>query len=433
MYFIFLLVISFFALFSLLLIQSHGSRRLTFHFNSELVLIIAFYFHSSSLPVSRIFFNSIPGKYDIYYIISVSFCWFFLYLGVLFYKINFKKKKTSIELKTNNFNSIIAILVLLFIASYQFYNIIKYTGFDFFSLLKPYGFESTLLENSDKSIFDSFSELILISTSNLIFSYAYYNDKKFLKYFSSSIILLFSLILVIRGSRNVASMMLFPFIFTIMRYRSFSIYRVITFAILFYLLGYSVGVIRNAGFGEIANLNFEYSVFDPLAQEFGTNYSLFTKWIESSSNQELAFGRTYIIDPVVNLIPYKIWPNRPQGPAIQFSMVYFGASNVSDLKEGLGFSPIIESFMNFSYFGIFPVFLIFPFVFCKYSHFLFRHKSHKNNVLSGFLILIVLNWFRIDFATIFKIFSIFFISTCFFSFLFFKKFKFKNESFTGYK
>lgn len=433
MYFIFLIIITFFALSSLLLIQSHDSERLRFQLNAELVLIIAFYFHSSSLPVSRIFFNSLPSKYDIYYIITVSFCWFFLYFGILFYKIYFKKTKNVTELNAQNFNSITAFLVLSLIASYQFYNIIKYTGFDLMSLLKPYGFESSLLENSDKSIFDSFSELILISTSNLVFSYSYYNNKKFLKYFSSAIILLFTLLLVIRGSRNVASMMLFPFIFTIMRHKSFSIYRVISFAIIFYLLGYSVGVIRNAGFGEIASLNFEYSVFDPLAQEFGTNYSLFTKWIESSSNQELALGRTYIIDPVVNLIPYKMWPNRPQGPAIQFSMSYFGVSNVSDLKEGLGFSPIIEAFMNFSYFGVLPAFLIFPFVFCKYSSFLFRHKSHKNNVLSGFLILIVLNWLRIDFATCFKIFLIFLISTYFFSFLFFKRFNFKSESFTDYK
>jgi oligosaccharide repeat unit polymerase len=367
----------------------------------------------------------LPSKYDVYYIITVSFCWFFLYLGVLWYKIYFKKKKRFIEFNTHNFNSITAFLVLSSIALYQFYNIIKYTGFDLMSLLKPYGFESSLSGNYDKSIFDSFSELILISTSNLVFSYSYYNNKKFLKYFSSTIILFFALILVIRGSRNIASMMLFPFIFTIMRHKSFSIYRVITFAIIFYLLGYSVGVIRNAGFGEIANLNFQYSVFDPLAQEFGTNYSLFTKWIEFSSNQELDFGRTYFIDPLVNLIPYNMWPNRPQGPAIQFSMSYFGVSNVSDLKEGLGFSPIIEAFMNFSYFGLLPVFLIFPFVFCRYSYFLFTHKSHKNNVLSGFLILIVLNWFRIDFATCFKIFLIFFICTQFFSFVFFKKINFK--------
>ncbi len=433
MYLIFLIIISLFAFFSLLLIQSHDSERLTFKFNSELVLIIAFYFHSSSLPISRIFFNSLPSKYDLYYIITVSFCWFFLYLGILFYRIYFKKKKSFVELNTHNFNSKIAFLVLTSIASYQFYNIIKYTGFDLMSLLKPYGFESSLLENSDKSIFDSFSELILISTSNLVFTYTYYNNKKFLKYFSLTIILLFALILVIRGSRNVASMMLFPFIFTIMRNKSFSIHRVITFALIFYILGYSVGVIRNAGFGEIANLNFEYSVFDPLAQEFGTNYSLFTKWIEFSSNQDLALGRTYFIDPLVNLVPYKMWPNRPQGPAIQFSMSYFGVSNVSDLKEGLGFSPIIEAFMNFSYFGVLPVFLIFPFVFCRYSNFLIRHKSHKNNVLSGFLILIVLNWFRIDFATCFKIFLIFLISTHFFSFMFFKKFNSKSESFTDYK
>ncbi len=433
MYIIFLFIITFFAFSALIVIKDVNSKELRFHLSAELVLIIAFYFHSCSLPISRLFFDSTPNKLDLYYILTISFCWFFLFIGIFTYRIKRNKNQINYDFVNQYFNSKIAFIILSLLAINQFYNIFKNTGFDIISILKPYGYESSVIYGSEKSIFDSFSELLLISSSNLIFSHSLYNKKKFLLYFSSSVIILFAILLVIRGSRNVASMMLFPFIYTLLKNKYFSIYRVILVAFFFYILGYTVGVIRNAGFGELANLNFDYSVFDPLAQEFGTNYSLFTKWFEFSPKQELSFGSTYIIDPLINLVPYKIWPNRPQGPAIQFSMSYFGVSNISELKEGLGFSPIIEAFMNFSYFGIIPAFLLFPYFFYKYSHHLFKNQNHTNNVVSGFLILIVLNWLRIDFATCFKIFLIFLLSTRLFSFLFFSKFNYKFESFTDNK
>jgi hypothetical protein len=100
------------------------------------------------------------------------------------------------------------------------------------------------------------------------------------------------------------------------------------------------------------------------------------------------------------MVPRAWWPNRPDNPAIAFSRLYF---NTNELTEGLGFSPVLEAYLNFGEFGIIVVFALFTVAITI----LFDQKklSLRGILLAAFALPIMINWNRIDTSTAFKMYS----------------------------
>ncbi|MDB5231200.1 MAG: hypothetical protein JWN76_2005 [Chitinophagaceae bacterium] len=396
-------------------------RHKAFTLTPFLVLVVAFFLYSISLPISRIFFRSTNIKSDDEFILLNSLAFLGVIIGLyLFYKIKdfkptaYNYKKDLVE----NTNTLIIFLVISLLFAFQLYKIFRNLDWNFAAFFMPYGYEAQLGNGKEMSSAESTIEIVLIAAVNVGFSLAQKNKKKVLKFFTCLIGILFAVIMLIRGSRNIAGMMMAPIAYSFFLGKEFSIRKLVLGILLIYFSVYAIGVVRSVGFAKISNIEYSYQMFDPNTQEFGTGASVFSTWYESRDRQHSYFGYTYFITPFVNLIPINLWPERPQGPAIQMSMDYYGVKNVIDLPYGLGFSPLVEAVMNFGYIGIMPVFFLFTIILCRYYLYLYRQYNAWSLACAGFLIPIVLNWNRIDFATCFKIYMIFHVSAYLFSLLY---------------
>jgi hypothetical protein len=150
-----------------------------------------------------------------------------------------------------------------------------------------------------------------------------------------------------------------------------------------------------------SELAFVVRTLDPLNGELGTSYSVVGRALQKGGEVEKLWGRTYFVDPFFNMAPRSWWPNRPDNIAVEFSKSYF---NTNELTEGLGFSPILEAYVNFGEIGIIGVFAV---IFLIISRFDNSHKlGHIGHIMiMSFAMPIIVNWNRIDMSTTLKMYS----------------------------
>lgn len=387
------------------LIKISNQRRVAL--SPILILLVFLFLYTESVTISRIFFNSSPNQTtDNIFIICTSLAWIGVVLGILL--MQRKKIKTKHLINMGNHKMLLSYSLFLF--SILIYQLLKQNSFDLIKFLAPYGNRG----EGQASMFNTLIQLAFIATSNYLYSVgsnSTYYRAKYLRRIAAVMIFTFALIFIIKGSRNIALMAMAPMFFTKFAERNFKVILIPISILLFYTAGYTIGIIRNYGFRDVDKVNISVKSFDPLNQEFGTMYSVFSKYLEIENiSQPFLFGKTYFIDTLINLIPNGLWPNKPQGPAIEFSMRYYNVKNITELREGLGYSSLVEAIQNFGFLGILPIFLSTTILlYILRINFIQRYGQHSSNLI-GFLSIMVLNWFRIDFATVFKIFSIYFIS-----------------------
>jgi oligosaccharide repeat unit polymerase len=407
LFYIFILIsLSFFFFF--VLNKTIKSSDFGLRFDGLLIFLIVFYFHSISLPVSRLLFRSESKDSDFFFILTLILAW----LGIFTSSFFVKRKKVDLKEHKERFNYILLYLLLLSIAYWNFYVMLSKLNFSLINILLPYGAENEI-GNFDDSILDSVREMLLYSIVGFGYIVGDKNKLKKLKLLSLLIAYIYVIFILLRGSRNAALMILLPLVFYYMRNKQFKIFRVGIFAIFFYFIGYFIGIVRSFGFSEISGINVDVFSFDPLSQEFGTSYSVYSKWLEINSNFDFQFGKTYLVDPILHFIPSSLWPDRPPSVALQFSMNYFGVTKVSDLNSGLGFSPLLEAHINFGYFGVFLIFFIVFLLFVKIISYFYQKQSVSYYLMNGFFCVFALNFTRIDFAIVFKIYLIFVLVTIF--------------------
>jgi hypothetical protein len=166
---------------------------------------------------------------------------------------------------------------------------------------------------------------------------------------------------------------------------------------------YMLGVVRNIGFSNASREDIvnAAATIDPLYGEFGTSYSVFGRALDLGISDDFLFGESYTVGPVLNLVPHALWSNRPDNLAIAFSKRYF---NTDHLTEGLGFSPVLEAYLNFGRFGIVLVFAVFYTIITQLYD---RHQSGRMRsvMLMAFALPVIINWNRIDISTAFKMYS----------------------------
>ncbi len=381
-----------------------------YELSPRLILVISYFVYSVAMPISRIFFDSDKMTYDIEYIVAqvlgatgILIGYFIQYKCLRFTHNRKLKHESKIFLRIPAlFCMVIALTIVMF-------NALNALGWDFSAILNPYGFESTLLTgNEEQSLFGAILELVAISSILLSYTGAYNTNNKSVLLISLLFAIVFSMFYLLRGSRNLAGMMLIPLLCAYFYRKPIKLKKIFISCLLLYFLIYTVGVVRNIGFAQVGNIPIQLRMFDPLTQEFGTNYGVFIKWKEMDQNRNLLLGKSYTIDILYNLVPISLWPDRPPGAATKFSMDYYGVSHYTELRHGLGFSPVVEALINFGYIGIVPIFAMFALLVTVLESW-FWNKDSWGIASFAFMIPMVVNWNRIDMAITAKMFIIFLV------------------------
>lgn len=209
------------------------------------------------------------------------------------------------------------------------------------------------------------------------------------------------------GNRNLAVMVGIGLVWSLFREKKFK-------KVTVYLL-----MIAGIVFLGIVAVMREYSIMLVLKGEAAINWDLARKYAFSFANGELGttfkfetyksrivsgfqfpyrFGYSYIILPLINVIPSALWGGKPTAYADYYSHHAFGGFD----GTGYGFSPIYEAQINFG--------LFWWIVFIIVGYFLARCNRNDNDNMNkffnvGLVACILLNFFRIDFTTCFKFFA----------------------------
>ena len=240
----------------------------------------------------------------------------------------------------------------------------------------------------------------------------------FVLFFSVLLILLFFL----GGNRNLSMMLLIAFIWA--RYYQIQLNLIFILLVILFVV---VGGALNAIFREygISNILFAFEKLDATditrfikaisEGEFGTMARVSNYYTEFNFRY-LGFGYSYFLDPIVNMIPTALYPNRPDTIAVEFTQQYWGVSKGATGVIGLGFSPIVEAKINFSYFWFLAFVLIGASIRALQKK-LLRSSLMMRYIIFGCLAISSLNFFRIDFAIYLKFVLLIFGSCLFILFM----------------
>lgn len=240
----------------------------------------------------------------------------------------------------------------------------------------------------------------------MIFNDSSIISKRRVRAFATVITLFVVMIFIIMGNRNFAIMALIALFWTKFKNRNFNKIFVYTA-----LLG---GIVL---LGIIAVMR-EYNIFLVLKGDVDINWKLAREYAFAFANGELGttfaferyadkiapgfsfphrYGYSYLILPLLNLMPRALWPNKPMVYSDYFSHYGFGVFD----GMGYGFSPIYEAEINF---GIlwWVTFLVVGFFLARCSK---KMKEEQAFLNIGLVACLILNVFRIDMSTCFKFFA----------------------------
>jgi hypothetical protein len=204
---------------------------------------------------------------------------------------------------------------------------------------------------------------------------------------------------ILRGNRNAFLILVLPLVGVALRRQRLKVKVLICCVLVGWLTFYSIGIVRNWGFGQVEVSRFSLTGFDPLSGEFGTMYSVYQKYDSLLLDYPLQYGSTYVWAPLVNLVPREVWQERPFTIAQEASVVYRGTGALTD---GIGFSPVVEVLLNFGPYIVLPAFCIIAFTLAVAE----RVSRYRNSSGVWWMVLIpmAVNFCRIDFATVTKMY-----------------------------
>lgn len=220
--------------------------------------------------------------------------------------------------------------------------------------------------------------------------------------------IIFILIFMLGGNRNLGLMMITALIFA--RFQGTKINLILIAFVLIILVPFFsvVAIGRMYGFinfisGDIYIPNsaiWDY-IFSISHGELGTMVKVSEYYNLLNIDTKLEMGYSYFVQPFINLIPTFLYSDRPVTISVDFTRQYWGATGFESQLIGLGFSPIVEAKMNFGFFW--PL----AFISIGFLLQLLKEKVKKNSyIFWGALTIVTINFFRIDFAITFKFFII---------------------------
>ena len=295
------------------------------------------------------------------------------------------------------------VVVLLLVGTAIFYNVTLYLslGASFSNLFTHYGAEADF---SLQYAGDNFLPLIgfpMTVGSLLVGLWICFTRKVeplFLRIFIFAFSAIVVLIMLLRGSRNSAMLLAMPAVVLFLRGRLLAVRTLLISFTVAFIIAYTIGVVRNYGFGAARDAEITLATFAPAAGEFGTSRNIYRESRRFLQNDTLELGRTYYYDAIINLVPRILWRDRPVTTAERMTL---RALNLDQLSEGLGFSPVVEAIANFSSYGILPVFILTMIIVLAVESYVLRFGA-AGIVLRAVMVPIAFNWNRIDFCIVLK-------------------------------
>lgn len=371
--------------------------------NVSLILMLSFYLYSISVPISRLFFSKPDEANDLFFLTSYILAYLGLFLSLFFF-MGFSEEKVDINAKVIDVNNkrLFCLSFFIFLVYITFVKVETNFSLDIF--FRPYSTEGVEEAGAGTHLLPIFliSALLYINLLSLKANNIWRLNKIFIRF----ITFLFVMYYLIRGGRNLILILFLPIILMVFRNKVVKTRYIFLTILVLYIFSMLMGAMRNFGIIYLNDFSIEnYTFFDPLNQELGVGYSVLSKYNEMP-NKGYYFGKTYTYNIISNLVPSFIGLEKSPGPAIDFSMRYFEVSNVNDLKEGLGFSPVLEALMNFSIFGVFFVFYIIGSGISFYQQWINKLGYFKSLGAYLFLAPMVINFNRIDLATVVKMYLV---------------------------
>lgn len=206
------------------------------------------------------------------------------------------------------------------------------------------------------------------------------------------IIILVISILILRGNRNLLAILIIPslvFKFNIWKYNK-TIFFILTLFML--SIGQIIDYVRAIGFSHIDSMN-DIDMALSIG-EFGQAARGLDLYFSTPSS-DIEYGATYTLHVFYNLLTNFGFPFSP------LSTYYSNLWSI-DKIVGYGFSPVLESYINFGYIG-FIVYIIFGIIIKYINNFKNSNNFFKFN-LYFIAYPLILNFQRIDFPVLVKIF-----------------------------
>ena len=232
-------------------------------------------------------------------------------------------------------------------------------------------------------------------------------ENKTLYFFFGFIFLILCLSLLVRGNRNFLLFILSPVLIYYMNmYRLLTVKNVLLLFIGFIGLAQLIDIVRAVGVYSISEIPVEVFQKGMSAGEFGATIRSFEFYMQEKFLPELLLGKSYLIDPILNMATTLGYPFEVLSYKLAVTMS-------KDQLFGYGFSPQLESLLNFGIFGPI-VYIVFGYVLTSIDN--IKNKSVYISILCFYLYAITINMQRIDFAVIIKLSAIpiFIVSITFF-------------------
>lgn len=391
-----------FFIFSYLYLLIQSIRK--FYFTSPITLFLFisfFYFTAGSLDLH--FYNNLysldPDNMGLLlllcYEFAISLYIFVLFLGKryvpisLFTKVNNMLNESNTKLLTKN----LQILIILFILIYIFKFIISFgLSIGEYSRGEIYSHKDFIL-----TLVKTFLPILIIFYVWLTSAFT----KKYstMDYMTISFIILFVIFdLLFKGDRRVSLSMILGILGIIYYHKNIPRFYIII-GVLGALFMYILGAIRNRPVDTWMDniMNTASRGFSPAGTEFGP-FSMIANYV---LNEHIMMQKLSFFTAFASSLPSFIYPDRPLGPSLWFVKKYF--REIYDAGGGYAFNIIIESAMNFGYFG--------PIVLAIFYTFIYSFSNYNGKVailFSGLVIYALTFSARFGMTGIFQIFIIMF-------------------------
>lgn len=246
--------------------------------------------------------------------------------------------------------------------------------------------------------FRKFQAWIMAALAGVSITLVYFSkENKKLTYLFLFFFFLVCLSLLLRGNRNFLLFILAPvLIFYLNKINFFNIRNTLFLFFGFLFLGQIIDIVRAVGIFYIADIPLDVFAKGISAGEFGQTARSFDFYMKGEFLKSYIYGKSYIIDPILNLATTLGFPFEVLSYKLAVAMS-------KDQLFGFGFSHQLESLVNFGFFG--------PIVYLFFGYFIIlfdnlKSKSSFFYILSLYFYALIINMQRIDFAVIIKLAAI---------------------------
>lgn len=391
---------------------------LLYYYRNSNIIFLKFYFLCFYIYFLPAYIDYINNQITLspFYITYVCLCNIFLIFGfVLSYKKNESKITIIKHANTYGMYNYFYFIILLTTLYYKFSEI----GWSFQGLMQAY-LKSETENEFQISIIQNFLSVFLISST--LFFWTETKNNSFISKINTVLLFSIGLFFLLRGNRNPIMLLFLPIlVYFLVKKNLFKFRYLFLFGILGYFVADYIDAFRANGLENLLNNNNAISRTYDLKSvgEFGVQSRVWEWIIGPNWNfNNFYYGATYFIHPVLNILT---------SVGVSFITISGQYSNIlssSDKIVGIGFSPYVEAFINFGYFG--PIFFVFIGTLLSYINNKHNYNIKKSNFLKYrlfFIFPLILNFNRIDFSVLFKFYFIYWISTWLLIFLI-SKFKF---------